>query len=318
MMSYLDWIRQKVGHQKIIMVYTSACVRRQNGDVLWQQRTDFNSWGLPGGILELDETLPQCVIREVKEETGLNTTPTKVIGVYSSPDFDVVYPNGDQVQQVTFCFECFTADDTLHVDGRETQNAAWFPTYASPPTFPWYQAMLDDLTANRAGAAFQHGRQGYGRNSQPYYQFIRHYIGQARYISAGAVAFVQNQEGHILLQQRGDNGLWGFPGGGVELGERVDQTVINEVREETGLEVEPVRIIGVYSNPIDNITYPNGNPVKLVRTFFECRIRSGRLQADGVESLAVDFFSPEALPALLPQHVRPLQDALANQPETLF
>ena len=53
----------------------------------------------------------------------------------------------------------------------------------------------------------------------------------------------------VLLQRRDDNGRWGLPGGSVEPGESVRTAVIREVHEETGLDVEPLRLIGVYSDP---------------------------------------------------------------------
>jgi ADP-ribose pyrophosphatase YjhB (NUDIX family) len=62
-------------------------------------------------------------------------------------------------------------------------------------------------------------------------------------------AVVLDGEGRILLQRRSDNGLWGLPGGSVEIGEAVRDAIKREVREETGLTVEVVRLIGVYSNP---------------------------------------------------------------------
>ena len=63
------------------------------------------------------------------------------------------------------------------------------------------------------------------------------------------VAFIRNEAAHVLLQRRGDDGSWGLCGGGMELGERIDQTIVNEVREETALEVEPLRVAGIYSGP---------------------------------------------------------------------
>ena len=60
-----------------------------------------------------------------------------------------------------------------------------------------------------------------------------------------AVIFTNDR---VLLQRRDDTGHWGLPGGAVEPGESVRQALIREVREETGLEVEPLRLIGVYSD----------------------------------------------------------------------
>jgi ADP-ribose pyrophosphatase YjhB (NUDIX family) len=129
------------------------------------------------------------------------------------------------------------------------------------------------------------------------------------------VAAVIFEDGRVLLQRRDDTGRWGLPGGGVEPGESVRQAVIREVREETGLLVEPIRLIGVYSDPVHHqvVTYPDGNVIHYVSTVFECVVRGGAL-ACGDESLALDWFDPDTLPEdmMLISTVR-IRDALARQ-----
>src|SRR6185436_11811839 len=109
----------------------------------------------------------------------------------------------------------------------------------------------------------------------------------ARMVIRPGVSAVILRPGGVLLQRRSDNGLWGLPGGGVEPGESVREAVAREVREETGLEVEPLRVIGVYSAPEHHqiITYPDGNVIHYVSTCFECAITGGTLVC-GEESLA--------------------------------
>ena len=318
MSSYLQWLRQHVGSQKILLVFATACIRDENGRLLWQQRSDFGWWGLPGGILELNESLPQCVVREVKEETGLDVQPTRLIGMYTSPDFDVTYPNGDKVQQITAAFECQIIGGQLRADGAETLNLTWREADDVPETAPWYQAMVADLLARNPEATFRQGRMGQTRAPDAYFKFIRSYIGQNEFIMPSGVGFVQNEAGHVLLQRRGDNGRWGLPGGAIELRERVDQTVINEVFEETGLRVEPTRLVGVYSDKRFHMTYPHGDKVKIVSTMLACRIIGGELTADGKESLEVRFFAPNALPLLPDFHAIRVHDGLANRPEAVF
>jgi 8-oxo-dGTP pyrophosphatase MutT (NUDIX family) len=300
------------------MVYASACVRDDAGRVLWQRRSDFGWWGLPGGVLELNESLPECVVREVREETGLSVKPTRLIGVYSSPDFDVTYPNGDQVQQVTACFECCADGGEWRVDDEETLDLGWFEPSASPPTAPWYAAMASDLVSQCRPATFDRGGPGNGRSSEPYFRQIRRHIGQAAFVMPAAAAFVRDASGRVLLQLRGDTGDWGLPGGGMELGERVDQTVVYEVREETGLEVVPVRLIGAYSDDAFWFTYPHGDQVKVVSMFFECRVVGGNLQADGIESAELRFFPSDALPPMIERHARRVRDGLAGLEEAVF
>ena len=129
------------------------------------------------------------------------------------------------------------------------------------------------------------------------------------------VAAVIFRDGAVLLQRRDDNGKWGLPGGGVEPGESVAMAIAREVREETGLEVEPVRLIGVYSDPANHqiITYPDGNVIHYVSSVFECAIRGGALEC-GCESLELGFFAPDALPDdTLPISRIRIHDALARQ-----
>src|SRR5258705_6271456 len=112
------------------------------------------------------------------------------------------------------------------------------------------------------------------------------------------VAAVIFQDDRVLLQRRDDNRRWGLPGGSVEPGESVRTAVIREVHEETGLTVEPLRLIGVYSDPANHqiVSYPDGEVVHYVSTAFECRVLSGALTTCA-ESLELAYFDPDALPA---------------------
>src|SRR5258708_35971612 len=76
---------------------------------------------------------------------------------------------------------------------------------------------------------------------------------------AGVAAFICNDQGEVLLQRRTDNNQWGLPGGAMEPGEEPADAVIREVWEETGLEVIPEKIIGVYRGPYLDRFYPNGD-----------------------------------------------------------
>ena len=72
---------------------------------------------------------------------------------------------------------------------------------------------------------------------------------RANSLVPGASAIVVNDEGKILLHRRSDNARWALPGGVMDIGESIAQTATREVQEETGLEVEPEYIVGVYSDP---------------------------------------------------------------------
>jgi ADP-ribose pyrophosphatase YjhB (NUDIX family) len=134
------------------------------------------------------------------------------------------------------------------------------------------------------------------------------------------VAAVIFEAGRVLLQRRDDTGRWGLPGGGVEPGESVSQAVMREVREETGLEVEPLRLIGVYSDPVHHqiMTYPDGNVIHYVSVVFECVVRRGTLTCNE-ESLELGWFDPEALPPdMMSISTIRIRDALARQVEAFI
>jgi ADP-ribose pyrophosphatase YjhB (NUDIX family) len=106
-----------------------------------------------------------------------------------------------------------------------------------------------------------------------------------------ASAVVVDQDGRILLHRRSDNRLWSIPGGAMEVGERIADTVVREVKEETGLEVEPERVVGIYSNPQHVVEYADGEVRQQFSVCFACRVVGGELAVSD-ESLEVGFFTP--------------------------
>jgi 8-oxo-dGTP diphosphatase len=107
----------------------------------------------------------------------------------------------------------------------------------------------------------------------------------------------------VLLAHRRDIDWWNLPGGGMEIGETVEEATCREVSEETGLEVQVERLVGVYSKP---------QKQEVVLTF-RCKVIGGELQTTE-ESRACEYFSPNALPRnTLPKHRERIIDALLNQ-----
>ncbi|MFB3817984.1 MAG: NUDIX domain-containing protein [Candidatus Methylomirabilales bacterium] len=138
---------------------------------------------------------------------------------------------------------------------------------------------------------------------------------KATSLRASVSAIIRNAAGEVLLQRRSDNGQWGLPGGAIEIGESAAAAICREVREETGLEVEPLKLVGVYSDPAFQVVrYADGNVVHYVSLFFACRPVSGQL-CTSEETLELGYFDPRALPeSVLPMHRIRVQDALADRP----
>ncbi len=145
MSDYITWLRSRIGSRKTLLAYTSALIRDDQGRVLFQQRADFKTmWGLPGGILELGESFTECVQREALEETGYHVEPTRLIGLYSSPEFDVRYPNGDEAQQFTVALECRIVGGRAQIDEAEVVQQCFCDLDEAPPLPAWYAAMVRD------------------------------------------------------------------------------------------------------------------------------------------------------------------------------
>jgi ADP-ribose pyrophosphatase YjhB (NUDIX family) len=130
-----------------------------------------------------------------------------------------------------------------------------------------------------------------------------------------SVSAVVVRDGRLLLQQRADGGQWGLPGGSVEIGETVTAALEREVREETGYEVAVGRLVGVYSDPrFQVVRYPDGRVWHYVNLCFACALRGGEPRPGPGETLALDWFPPDALPGdLVPLHRRRIDDALAER-----
>lgn len=135
---YIGRLRECVGHDLLLSPAAAACIRDEEGRVLLLRRSDGkNLWGFPGGAIEPGERAADAVVREVREETGLDVEPVALIGVYSGPEYVFVYPNGDRVQPVTVFFECRVVGGELRLDMREvTESCAFGPQDLLPPMRP--------------------------------------------------------------------------------------------------------------------------------------------------------------------------------------
>ena len=154
----------------------------------------------------------------------------------------------------------------------------------------------------------------------PYIAFLRERVGQITLLTPAAAAIIFDERGQVLLIRRGDGRGWSLPGGIMEPGERIADCAVREAWEETGLEVEPIRLVGIYSDPaLMHITFPNGDQAHLVSATFECRVVGGSLRADGDESLEAVYVAPDALPEdLVCDHAIRIQDALSGREAAYF
>jgi len=104
-------------------------------------------------------------------------------------------------------------------------------------------------------------------------------------------AAVGNDQGEILLVQRADSGIWLYPTGWADVGYSAAEVVVKEVEEETGIEVEVVRLIAV----LDGLRVGMSR-IPLYSLVFQCRPIGGELKAHPLECADVGWFPLDALP----------------------
>lgn len=113
----------------------------------------------------------------------------------------------------------------------------------------------------------------------------------------GAAAIIVNSDGQILMQRRADKDIWGLPGGCQELGERFEDTIIREIKEETNLDIdeENLELISIVSGNSRRNSYPNGDVVINNTALYLVRNYSGQLSWNE-ESKEMRFFDIDNLP----------------------
>ncbi|BCD23190.1 DNA mismatch repair protein MutT [Bacillus cereus] len=139
-----------------------------------------------------------------------------------------------------------------------------------------------------------------------YIEELRKVVGSKPLNLAGVAVAVFNEQGQILLQQR-RNGIWGVPGGFVELGESTEEAGRREVFEETGIEIGTLQLISVFSGKEFFVKLPNGDEFYPITIAYLCKdIKGGLLKADRIESLSVQFFDFDKLPENISPFIKKL------------
>ncbi|MFE3024397.1 NUDIX domain-containing protein [Nocardia tengchongensis] len=120
---------------------------------------------------------------------------------------------------------------------------------------------------------------------------------KANSLEPGGSALVVDEVGRVLMQRRGDSGNWSLPGGIMELGETLEECVVRETREETGLDIEITGLLGIYTDPGHVIEYSDGEVRQEFAVVYNGRVIGGEIQVSH-ESTEVRFLTLDELEGL--------------------
>ena len=132
-MDYIKYIRKYMGHRPVILNGTSVLILDNDNRVLLQKRTYPDQiWGLPGGIMEMGESLEDTGIREVFEETGLKVSNLQLLDIYSGKEFYKKLPNEDEFYLVNMVYYTHDYDGEMVVNEKEGLELRFFSLHELP------------------------------------------------------------------------------------------------------------------------------------------------------------------------------------------
>ena len=144
-MGYIMNLREKVEHAPLIGVGATTLVFNNKNELLLNLRSDTNNWGIPGGSKELNETLEECAIRELKEETNINVNDLELITVLSGKDYYFKYPNEDELDCVIVLYKVSDYDGELKINDGESKKLEFFSLDNMPELESRAKAIIDKI-----------------------------------------------------------------------------------------------------------------------------------------------------------------------------
>ncbi len=148
---------ERIGKQGVLRPGASALIFDPPREkILLTRREDNGRWCLPGGGMDPGESAAEACVREVLEETGLEVRVTKLVGIYTTPDLLIEFPDGDKIQPVAFSFEAEITGGELGLSD-ETTDFGWYTVaeMEAMDTVENHVQRIHDALKNRPEAIFQ-------------------------------------------------------------------------------------------------------------------------------------------------------------------
>jgi len=146
-MGYIMNLRKHVGHEPLIGIGATTLVFNDKKELLLNLRSDTNTWGIPGGSMELYETIEETAVRELKEEAGINADELELVTVLSGNEYYFEYPNGDKMCTVIVLFKVLNYTGKVKVSDNESKKLEFFSLNKLPNMESRAKAIIDKILA---------------------------------------------------------------------------------------------------------------------------------------------------------------------------
>jgi len=131
----------------------AAVLMNGDGHVLLQRRSDNGRWGVPGGSVEIGESVSTAIVREVREETGLTVEVDRLVGVYSEPTRQVVrYADGNVMHYIILLFVCRILTGTLQTCTESLALQFFSPSGLPEDMVAMHRMLIEDALASHPAA----------------------------------------------------------------------------------------------------------------------------------------------------------------------
>lgn len=144
-MGYIMNLRKYVGHEPLIGLGATTLVFNEKNEILLNLRSDTNTWGIPGGSMELHETIEDTAVRELKEEAGISADKLELVAVLSGDDYYFEYPNGDKMCTVIVLFKVLNYTGEIKVSDNESKQLKFFSLDTLPNMESRAKAIIDKI-----------------------------------------------------------------------------------------------------------------------------------------------------------------------------
>lgn len=144
-MGYIMNLRKYIGHEPLIGLGATTLVFNDKDELLLNLRTDTNTWGIPGGSMELYETIEETAVRELKEEASISAEKLELVTILSGKEYCFEYPNGDKMCTVIVLFKVLNYTGDIQVADNESKQLKFFSLDNLPNMESRAKAIIDKI-----------------------------------------------------------------------------------------------------------------------------------------------------------------------------